>query len=114
MALDLLPCFWKSLKGEPLTISDLQEADFLIYSFTQKLLEVNPSLVCVCVLSAHFHIPQAKDEASFGELVCGVNHSLEEGSLQQRHQGLVFTHRTLAGLEEDLCEGGRDRPVRWV
>lgn len=40
VALDLLPCFWKSLKGEPLSISDLQEADFLTYSFTQQLLEV--------------------------------------------------------------------------
>lgn len=40
IALDLLPCFWKSLKGEPLTMSDLKEADCVTYNLTQKMLEV--------------------------------------------------------------------------
>ena len=45
VALDLLPCFWKSLREEPLTLDDIKDADWLTYSHTQRLLEVR-----VCAL----------------------------------------------------------------
>ena len=40
VALDLLPCFWKCLRGEGLTLTDLREADCITYNLTQKMLEV--------------------------------------------------------------------------
>ena len=40
IALDLLPCFWKCLKGEGLILADLKEADCITYNLTQKILEV--------------------------------------------------------------------------
>ena len=41
IALDLLPCFWKSLKGEPLSLEDLKEADCITYHLTEKMLSVS-------------------------------------------------------------------------
>ena len=41
IALDLLPCFWKSLKGEPLLLEDLKEADCITYHLTEKVLSVS-------------------------------------------------------------------------
>ena len=40
IALELLPCFWKSLKGETLSLEDLQDADCITYNLTQKMLQV--------------------------------------------------------------------------
>lgn len=52
VALDLLVCFWKSLKGEPLSLVDLKEADSVTYSLTQEIIEVNhQQLIPVHVLS---------------------------------------------------------------
>ena len=40
IALDLLPCFWKSLKGETLSLDDLREADCITYNLTKRMLKV--------------------------------------------------------------------------
>ena len=40
IALDLLPCFWKSLKGEPLSLADLRDADCITFHLTEKMLSV--------------------------------------------------------------------------
>ena len=40
IALDLLLCFWKSLKGQDLTLDDLKEADHVTYSLTKDIIEV--------------------------------------------------------------------------
>ena len=42
VALDLLLCFWKSLKGEPFSLDDLKEADHVTYSLTKNIIEVEP------------------------------------------------------------------------
>ena len=108
MALDLLPCFWKSLKGDQLSLSDLQEADYLTYSFTQQLLEVRQLARGRVTPSLH---TQAKDQASFNELVCGMGGQTTDESRTAR--GLVFTRTTLAGEEEELCDNGATRTVRY-
>ena len=54
IALDLLPCFWKSLKGEPLSLDDLREADCITYHLTQKLLAVRELPFFLTTLSLVF------------------------------------------------------------
>ena len=50
VAIDLLECFWKGLKGEELTVEDLKEVDAVTYSLTQKLIEVRLNMnKCGCV-----------------------------------------------------------------
>ena len=41
VALDLLPSFWKSLKGQRLGVADLREADCLTFNLTQQMLDVS-------------------------------------------------------------------------
>ncbi len=41
IALDLLPSFWKSLKGQTLSLADLREADCVTYDLTEKILAVS-------------------------------------------------------------------------
>ena len=60
IALDLLPCFWKSLKGEALSLDDLREADCITYNLTQKMLKViGRNLLCVRIeynrVQPYFH-----------------------------------------------------------
>ena len=43
MALDLLPCFWKSLKGQSLSLADLRDADCITFHLTEKMLSVSLS-----------------------------------------------------------------------
>lgn len=40
VAIDLLDCFWKNLRGEELTLEDLKEADTITYTLTKKIIEV--------------------------------------------------------------------------
>lgn len=40
IALDLLPCFWKCVKGEILSVEDLKETDYITYSYTKNIIEV--------------------------------------------------------------------------
>ena len=41
LALDVLPCFWKALRGDPITLQDVQEADCVTYNLTEKMLSVS-------------------------------------------------------------------------
>ena len=55
IALDLLPSFWKSLKGETLSLADLKEADCITYHLTQKMLSVNQLLSSVFVFVSFYN-----------------------------------------------------------
>jgi len=41
VGLDLIPYFWKALLEKELTVDDLQEADIVTYTLTEKLLQVS-------------------------------------------------------------------------
>ena len=100
IALDLLPCFWKSLKGEPLSLTDLKEADYVTYNLTKKILE--------CISPEEFE-----------ELISGLHHGKgvadeDEGTAGSTHHmktGLKFVFSGLDGIEVELCEGGQERLV---
>ena len=102
IALDLLPCFWKSLKSEPLSLSDLKEADCVTYNLTQRMLD-------------------SGSPEEFEELVSGLHHGKsigeEEGEEQRgtvvstHSAGLMFLFTGLDGVEVELCPGGRERTV---
>ena len=96
IALDLLPCFWKSLKREPLQLSDLREADCLTFSLTGRLLEC---------LSAE----------EFEEVLAGIQHGRgedEEGGVASPPGDVQFVYTGLDGVEVELCEHGRETAVK--
>ena len=41
VGLDLMLCFWKALLGKELSVDDLQQADIVTYTLTEKLLQVS-------------------------------------------------------------------------
>ncbi len=99
IALDLLPCFWKSLKGEILDLSDLREADCITYNLTQKMLEV-------------------ADCEELDELLCGLLHGRGEeaeggggSGMSPPSSGLKFVFTGLDGRERELCPAGRERTI---
>lgn len=100
IALDLLPCFWKSLKEEPLSLADLKEADCVTYKFTSKILECSTSEEYEEFVSGIRHERNAVDE----DKVSGSFTS-------QRKQGLTFSYNGLDGVETELCEGGHEEIV---
>ena len=56
IALDFLPCFWKSLCGYQLGLEDLKDADCLTYKLTLKFLEVSSNATSMCsVLKCTLH-----------------------------------------------------------
>lgn len=102
IALDLLPSFWKSLKGEPLSLADLREADCVTYNLTCKLLECST--------------PE-----EFDELVGGLIHHVKEppGEEGERTtvaavtpENLKFIFSGLDGIEYELCPNGREKTVQ--
>ena len=98
ITIDFLPCFWKSLKGEPLSLEDLKEADCVTYNLTCKILS-------------------AESESEFQEVVSTLKHFAgatgEELELQAQssHKDLTFVYTTLNGLDMELVDGGRQRVV---
>lgn len=100
IAIDFLPCFWKSLKGETLSLDDLHEADCVTYNLTSKMLSCSTA-------------------EEFEELIGSVLHghgSIEEGdggpsSVAAIREGLKFTLTGLDGIEVELCQNGRERSV---
>lgn len=110
MAMDLLPCFWKNLKEEPLVVADLREADIITYNFTQQLLEVCIYVSSILDEQFIFGCGQVKDEAEFEELVSGLTQSI--GKEEECDHRLMFSHKTLAGHVVELCENGSKTPVR--
>ena len=49
VAIDILDCFWKSLREETLTVDDLKEADSITYSLTQRIIQVCSRHLVICV-----------------------------------------------------------------
>ena len=99
-AIDFLPCFWKSFKGETLSLEDLCEADCITYNLTNKMLTCS-------------------SPEEFDELIASVLHGRgpsEEGegtpsSVSTIHEGLKFTLTSLDGIEVELCQNGKERTV---
>ena len=54
MTLDLLPCFWKSLKGTPLSLADLRDTDCITYHLTEKMLSVRSESCAIVFKTAYF------------------------------------------------------------
>ncbi len=103
VALDLLPCFWKSLKGEPLSLADLQDADCVTYKLTTRILECGSAEELEEVVSGLHHGRGVADEEGEG------------GEVGHAHPtGLKFVFTGLDGAEVELCEGGRERHVECV
>ena len=100
IAIDFLPCFWKSFKGEPLSLADLHEADCVTYNLTAKMLTCS-------------------SPEEFEELIASVLHGRgpsEEGeggpsSVTTNHEGLKFTLTSLDGIEVELYQNGKERIV---
>ena len=100
IAIDFLPCFWKSFKGETLSLTDLHEADCVTYNLTSKMLS-------------------SASPEEFDELVASVLHGRgpsEEGevassSVSTVREGLKFTLTSLDGVEVELCQNGKERVV---
>lgn len=99
ITIDFLPCFWKSLRGESLSLEDLKEADCVTYNLTCKILS-------------------AESASEFQEVVQTLKHygggSGEEAEFATQNNAqktLTFEYSTLNGVEVELVEGGRDKIV---
>lgn len=99
ITIDFLPCFWKCLKGEPLLLEDLREADSVTYNLTCKILSV-------------------ESEAEFQEVVSTLKHigggageEAETLSSQSSENELTFVYTSLNGVEVELVPGGREMSV---
>ncbi|XP_053555727.1 probable E3 ubiquitin-protein ligase HECTD4 [Bombina bombina] len=97
LPLDLLPCFWKMLVGEPMDPeTDLYEADILTYNYIKKFENVN-------------------DEAEL-EVLCSEiasPHLATESPESPNKPSCKFTYMTMTGEEVELCTKGRHIPVVW-
>ena len=96
VTLDFLPCFWKSLKGEPLSLVDLKEADYVTYNLTRNIMNVQS--------------PQELEE-----VVHTLGHICEPGGEEKEvplptssGKKLRFVYTTLNGIETELIPGGKD------
>lgn len=98
ITIDFLPCFWKSLRGEPLSLEDLKEADCVTYNLTCKILGAESSSEFQEVVSTLKHFAGGTEEADY-----------PAQSTAQRK--LTFVYSTLNGVEVELVEGGRERIV---
>ena len=96
ITIDFLPCFWKSLKGEDLSLSDLKEADFVTYKLTSEIMEVNSN-------------EQLKEVLNFQGRGGGSETGEEgEGTITTRpSKQLFFMYTTLNGMDVELLPGGK-------
>ncbi|KAG8597816.1 hypothetical protein GDO81_002399 [Engystomops pustulosus] len=97
LPLDLLPCFWKMLVGEPLDPeTDLYEADILTHNYIKKFENVNDEaeLEALCAEIASQHLPSESPDSP-NKPCC------------------KFTYPTMTGEEVELCANGRHIPVVW-
>ena len=99
--MDFLPCFWKSLKDEALTVSDLKEADYLTYKLTSEIMEVN-------------NIEKLKSILDF--MGRGGTNEVEEerenGTASRPSKKHFFIYTTLNGIETELLPGGKEMEVQ--
>ncbi len=102
IALDLLPCFWKSLKGEPLSLSDLKEADCVTYNLTARILECSSAEELEEVVTGLHHGRGVADDEGEEKRV-GMGHA--------HLDGLRFVFTRLDGAEVVICPGGKERRV---
>ena len=122
IALDLLPCFWKSLKGELLSLDDLRDADCVTFHLTQKILSVTFQISSNFLIDLIPSSPQCSNEEEFEELVAGLTHDhgqggqveggVEGGGTSSSYQeGLQFVYHTMTGQEVELCPEGRRKTL---
>ncbi|XP_028400510.1 probable E3 ubiquitin-protein ligase HECTD4 [Dendronephthya gigantea] len=83
LALDILPSFWKSILGLPLSEVDLHDADILTYNYIRRLSEI-----------------------SFKE-------DFERLCMEADISGTRFVFTSLNGEEVSLCPNGNDLLVTW-
>lgn len=95
ITIDFLPCFWKSLKGESLSLEDLKAADYVTYNLTCKILEAQSVEELEEVVKSLGHICEPAEE---GELVTSTPYQ----------RGLQFVYSSLNGMEVELVPGGRE------
>ncbi|KAG8456143.1 hypothetical protein GDO86_002079 [Hymenochirus boettgeri] len=97
LPLDLLPCFWKMLVGEPLDPEiDLYEADILTYNYIKKFENVNDEsdLESLCAEIAAQHLPTESPDSP-------------------HKPSCKFTYLAMTGEEVELCPKGRHISVVW-
>ena len=51
---------------------------------------------------------------SFGEIVSGVSQTMTTSDETTEDRTLRFTYLNMRGIEEELCDGGKERTVWWV
>ena len=98
ITIDFLPCFWKSLRGEPLTLADLKEADCVTYNLTCKILSAESPAEFQDVVSTLKHYSSGGEESEF---------PTGNGAAKK----LTFVYSTLNGLEVELVDNGKERAV---
>jgi len=100
VALDFLPCFWKSLKGETLTLLDLKEADYITFRFTTDILNSTTSEVFQEVLGfrGSARMPMVEEEMDYS-------------STTVLTKKVVFTYMDLNGMTVELVPGGKEIEV---
>ena len=100
IAIDFLPCFWKSFKGETLSLEDLREADCVTYNLTSKILACSSPEEFEELVSSVLHVRGSADEGEG-----------PASSVPTAHEGLKFTLTGLDGIEVELCPNGKERRV---
>ncbi len=100
IALDFLPCFWKSLKGEPLTIDDLKEADYVTYKLTSDILNSSTpeELQEILGFQGRARLPMAEEEVDYSSCT-GLTRKV------------FFTYVDLNGSVVELVSGGKEVEV---
>ncbi|XP_041436316.1 probable E3 ubiquitin-protein ligase HECTD4 isoform X3 [Xenopus laevis] len=97
LPLDLLPCFWKMLVGEPLDPeTDLYEADILTHNYIKMFENVNDEseLEALCAEIASQYLPTESPDSP-------------------HKPACKFTYLTMTGEEVELCPKGRHISVVW-
>lgn len=100
-ALDFLPCFWKSLRGESLFIADLKEADYVLYKLTSDILSSTSPEELREILSfqGRAGVPSLAEE------------ELDYTSSTGLSRKVFFTYVDLNGMVVELIPGGKELEV---
>jgi hypothetical protein len=100
VALDLLLCFWKSLKNEELSLEDLQEADIITYSLTKNIIEATDEMEFQKLFSDFVYDKESQAET-------------DTTQFQSESASLRFVYHNLRGEEEELVENGAQKVVSY-
>ncbi len=86
------------MRGEPLSLADLKEADCVTYNLTCKILSAESPAEFQDVVSTLKHYSGGGEESEF---------PAGNGAVKQ----LTFVYSTLNGVEVELVKAGRERVV---